>query len=113
MPTAERELFACWAALVAGETMQGSLPVAAIALLAVILEALLRVQEYKAFEVLVPLLQGSQLPVREQRELLATIYLRRGFLQSAAQEWMDVAPSSPTRARAGGACARGAGPRTC
>ncbi len=63
----------------------GSIP-----LLIKILEALLRVQDFEQFEVLLPLLQSSPLPVREQREVLAGLYLRRGFLASAAEEWMAV-----------------------
>ncbi len=48
---------------------------------------------------LVPLLQSSTLPVREQRELLAGLYLRRGFLASAAEEWMAVCNEQRTHVR--------------
>ena len=88
-------MFAGWTALAAGEGADRGLPADALALLSTILEALLRVQEFKAFETLVPLLEQSQLPRREQRELLASMYLRRGFLASAAQEWMDVCAEQP------------------
>ena len=55
------------------------------------LEALLRVREFTVFELLVVgLLRPSELPEREQRELLAGMYLRQGFLKSAAEEWMAV-----------------------
>jgi hypothetical protein len=64
--------------------------VASIPLLGVILETLLRSHDFECFEALVGLLVGSQLPRREQRELLATMYLQYGFLSSAAQEWMAV-----------------------
>ncbi len=113
LPTAERELFAGWAALVAGETVHRSLPAAAIPLLAVILEALLRVQEFKAFEVLVGLLQGSELPAREQRELLATT-LPAARLPPVCSAGVDGRlRRAARRTRAGGACARRAGARTC
>jgi hypothetical protein len=36
-----------------------------------------------------------QLPERERRELLATMYLRRGVLESAADEWIAVATTQP------------------
>ena len=95
LPGAELELFASWTELVAGEPARRGLPLGAVPLLATILEALLRVQDFKPFEVLVPLLEHSQLPRREQRELLGSIYLRRGFLASAAKEWMAVCAEQP------------------
>jgi tetratricopeptide (TPR) repeat protein len=95
LPVAEHELFKSWLTLLSGETLDHDLPSAGVGLLEVILEALLRVQEFKAFEVLVPLLERTDLPQREQRELLASLYLRRGFLQSAAKEWMDVCALQP------------------
>ena len=59
------------------------------------LEALLRVQDFTTFEALHPLIVDSELPERERRELLASIYLRRGFLKSAAREWMVVCEQAP------------------
>src|SRR5205085_11090097 len=53
------------------------------------------VQDFQAFEVLLPLLAHCELPPREQRELIACIYLRRGFLASAAEEWMVVCEQQP------------------
>ena len=79
----------------AASRSSASCRLAGIALLEVILEALLRVQEFKAFEMLVPLLERSELRQREQRELLGAMYLRRGFLQSAAKEWMAVCALQP------------------
>ena len=64
LPPAERELFTGWLGQLTGETVERKLPAAGIGLLEVILEALLRVQEFKAFEVLVPLLERSELPQR-------------------------------------------------
>ena len=40
------------------------------------------------FVSLLPVLDAVQLPERERRELLAQIYLRRGYLESAADEWI-------------------------
>lgn len=90
MPSAERELFDAWIDVVAGEPVRRGLPAPSTPLLFVILELLLRVGDFEAFEALHPLLEQSDLPRREQRELLGCIYLRRGFLKSAAQEWIAV-----------------------
>jgi tetratricopeptide (TPR) repeat protein len=90
LPRDERALFEAWQAVSTGDGGPATLPLAAIPLLGTVLEALLRVQEFEQFERLLPLLHGSPLPVREQRELLASLYLRRGFLASAAEEWMAV-----------------------
>jgi tetratricopeptide (TPR) repeat protein len=95
LPAAELELFVGWIGLLAGEGIARPLPMAAVSLLELILEALLRVEEFKAFEALHPLVGLSELPVREQHELLAGLYLRRGFLTSAGQEWMAVCEQQP------------------
>ena len=59
------------------------------------LESLLRVQDFENFEKLVPLLNMTPLAERERRELLAQMYLRRGFLRSAGREWMAVCEQQP------------------
>jgi predicted Zn-dependent protease len=92
---AELDVFARWAAVTRGQVPAGALAVAGAPLLGVILESLLAGHEFLAFERLVPVLVQSGLPRREQRELLAGMYLRHGFLQSAAQEWMAVAQEAP------------------
>jgi tetratricopeptide (TPR) repeat protein len=95
LPPAERALFADWSALASGEPVTRGAVADGLTMLVTILEALLRVQEFKAFEILLPLLLQSPLPRREQREVLAGMYLRRGFLASAAREWMDVCAEQP------------------
>ncbi len=81
-------VFSAWAA-------GGPQPSAASAATIVrILEALLRVREFAAFEQVVALLDGC-LPERERRETLARLYFRRGFLQSAADEWLAVVAERP------------------
>jgi hypothetical protein len=45
------------------------------------------VQEFEAFEALLPALAATGIPGRKRHSLLAEIYLRRGFLESAADEW--------------------------
>lgn len=70
--------------------------------LAVLLEALLRVQDFKSFEKLLGMLERAPLDERERRELLAEMYMRRGYPASAAEEWMRVCRSEPdTRALVG------------
>jgi tetratricopeptide (TPR) repeat protein len=63
--------------------------------LAPLLEALLALHEFNAFERLLPLLEAGSPSVRDRRELLACMYLRQGFPASAAEEWMAVCADSP------------------
>jgi tetratricopeptide (TPR) repeat protein len=72
-----------------------SLPEEAVPPLEVMLEALLRVHDFESFEVLLGALEHTPLEPRERRELLAEMYLRRGFAASAAQEWMAVCEQEP------------------
>jgi glycosyltransferase involved in cell wall biosynthesis len=92
---AELAVFDGWAELKRGQAPAGALGIASTPLLGVILETLLAMHDFSAFEQLIPLLNGSELPERERRELLAGMYLRFGFLQSAAVEWMAVCESTP------------------
>jgi hypothetical protein len=90
LPRAELELLAAWRTARNGDELPARLPAQAAPLLEVTLEALLRVQEVDAFGQLVPLVERVGLTWREQRELLASMYLRRGFLESAGDEWIRV-----------------------
>ncbi|MGD0196487.1 MAG: glycosyltransferase [Solirubrobacteraceae bacterium] len=95
LPEAEVELFEAWARLELGDAPGVRIRLEAVGLLAAVLEALLRVHAFESFEKLVGLLRDSELATREQRELLAMIYLRRGFAASAAEEWMAVCAERP------------------
>ncbi len=95
MPAAEHDLFLAWAQLVETGTSAIALSSEAVAPLAVMLEALLRVQDFDAFEVLLGLLERTPLSERERHELLADMYLRRGFAVAAAEEWMSVCRQRP------------------
>jgi tetratricopeptide (TPR) repeat protein len=97
VPKAELRTFAGWLAVANGTPEHGlpSLPVASTPLLGVILETLLEAHAFEQFEKLANLLRRSALAQREQRELLATMYLKHGFLQSAAREWMAICESGP------------------
>ena len=95
MPAAEVDLFAAWQQLALDGHTDVALRTEAVPLLAVALEALLRVQDFEAFETLHGLLARTPLTERERRELLAEMYLRRGYLASAAEEWMAVCHEQP------------------
>ncbi|MCK9250943.1 MAG: glycosyltransferase [Solirubrobacteraceae bacterium] len=64
------------------------------------LNALLRLERFAAFEALAAAFERIGLPWRERRERLAALYLRRGFLASAAEEWMRVVDRDGPDARA-------------
>jgi tetratricopeptide (TPR) repeat protein len=109
MSASELEVFSAWLELaksadadsaksadadsVDGAAEPRRLGITSIPLLGVILDTLLRSHEFETFETLTNLLGSSALPPREQRELLASLYLEHGFLASAAQEWMAVCES--------------------
>jgi tetratricopeptide (TPR) repeat protein len=90
-PEHDRAVLTAWAQVAAGgEGRVGpeSLPTAGLGLLFTAVEALLRVEEFDAFAALLPLTERVEgLTPRERRELLGSVYLRRGFLDSAAEEW--------------------------
>lgn len=90
LPEAELALFAGWDATTRAEPLPDVLPQLAAPVLLTVLEALLRVEEFESFELLVPAVDRVGLPWRRRRELLAAMYLRRGFLESAADEWIAV-----------------------
>ncbi len=106
---AELTLFTAWSEGASEDfpTLSG----AALGDLATMLEALLRVEEFEAFEALLPALAASTLGPRERRELLAEIYLRRGFLESAADEWIASCEEQGPDAAALGGLARVAAAR--
>ncbi len=72
-----------------------SLGIEAMPLLAALLEAVLRARDFDAFEQVHALLANTPIGARERRQLLAEMYLRHGFLASAAQEWMAVCEREP------------------
>jgi tetratricopeptide (TPR) repeat protein len=94
LPVAEASVLAAWADVARGGSAPAALPRESSAVLTAMLEALLRVEEIDSFVVLLPLLDAVGLSPRERGELLATMYLRRGFLDSAADEWIAVCEST-------------------
>ncbi|MCW3019707.1 MAG: glycosyl transferase family 2 [Solirubrobacterales bacterium] len=95
MDGAELDLFTAWRQLASSGHTEIDLAEPVVALLAVMLEALLRVQDFKSFEALLGLLRRTPLAERERHELLAEMYMRRGFAASAAEEWMAVCRQGP------------------
>jgi tetratricopeptide (TPR) repeat protein len=95
LSAAEVAVFETWSAVAQGATDTAPVPVAGAPLLAVILETLLRGADGERFVALLPVLERSQLPRREQRELLAQMYLKAGLVDRAAQEWLDAASEVP------------------
>jgi len=95
LPAAEGAVFETWAAIAEGATDTPPVAVAGAPLLGVILETLLGGADGDRFVALLPVLERSQLARREQRELLAGMYLKHGLLDRAAQEWIAVASEAP------------------
>lgn len=95
MSSEELDLFCAWEQLTSSGATAVALSKEAIPTLEVMLEALLRVHDFEGFEVLLGALELTPLEPRERRELLAEMYLRRGFAASAAQEWMAVCEQEP------------------
>ncbi|HEX8085828.1 MAG TPA: glycosyltransferase [Solirubrobacteraceae bacterium] len=87
---AEASVLRAWCAVTAGEQAPASLPADAAPCAIVMLEALAKVEAFDAFEALAGCYDAIALPWRERRERLAAVYLRRGFLESAADEWITV-----------------------
>ncbi len=95
MDEAELELFAAWRQLASDGQSTVELGETAVAPLERTLDTLLRSQDFETFEVLLGLLERTPMSAREQRELLAEMYLRHGFIASAAEEWMAVCGEDP------------------
>ena len=91
----ENEVFGTWLAIASGVPSPRPLSIATASVLEAVLETLLRARSFTQFELLLPALENSALPTRQRRELLGEIYLRQGFLASAAKEWMAVCADQP------------------
>ena len=63
-----------------------------------VLEALLRIHDFDTFGIVLPLFELVDADPREKREAIARVYLRRGFVDSAASEWIAVAQEQPDAA---------------
>jgi tetratricopeptide (TPR) repeat protein len=95
LPAVERDVFEAWTEIAEGGPARTGLPAAGMALLGTILELLLAAGDTAGFDRLAPALQHSELAVREQRELLAGMYLAHGHEALAAQHWMMICHEAP------------------
>jgi tetratricopeptide (TPR) repeat protein len=86
----ELEVYRGWLAVLEGGRPE-ALPAECANPAAALLDELLRREAFAAFEVVLRVWEKIDLPGRELREALARIYLGRGFLDSAADEWLEVA----------------------
>ena len=93
LPAADAQVFAGWPG-------DGGVPLEGADLCATMLDALARLEAFDAFEALAVSVDRGTVPWRRARELLATTYLRRGFLESAADEWIAVLRDVPRDAAA-------------
>jgi GT2 family glycosyltransferase len=98
VPEHDLAVYRGWQAALAGTELPPHLPAAAAETLLVVLEALLRVHDFEAFETAHALWQRVELPEVERREALGRMYFRRGFVESAAGEWLEAARAEPTPA---------------
>ncbi len=90
LPDDERAVFAAWQAVRSGATAPAGLPSAAAAPILIMLDALARLQAFDAFADLVAVLEVVAIPWRRRREALADLYLRHGYADSAAEEWLAI-----------------------
>lgn len=90
LPAAERAALEAWAGPRDATGHLADVPAAAADVVCVMLDALARLERFDAFEALAAVLSRMPLGVRDRHERLATLYLRRGFLDSAAEEWIAV-----------------------
>jgi len=88
--TADIGLYETWLGRLRGEDDVAHAPAGSLPLQELMLESLLRVHDFENFELLVGIYADTGLPERERRERLAQMYLRRGFVKSAAREWLTV-----------------------
>jgi len=95
LPQAEADAYRAWR-----DGTTSPLPATAVAPIVTMLDALARLQAFDAFERLAGAFEGVALSWRERREAMARLYLKRGFLESAADEWIEVVQQAGPDARA-------------
>ncbi|HET8536482.1 MAG TPA: glycosyltransferase [Solirubrobacteraceae bacterium] len=93
LATGDRAVYDAWRSLLAGAPAP-ALPATAAAPLLTALGALLHLEHYEAFGTLLPAWDQVALPARRRRELLAELYQRRGYLESAAEQWIAIVEHS-------------------
>jgi tetratricopeptide (TPR) repeat protein len=98
LPAGDVAAYEAWHALLAGESAT-ALPATAAAPLLTALGALLHLEAYDAFGRLLPAWEQVALPWRDRSEALAALYQRRGYLESAAEQWIAIVEKSGPDAR--------------
>jgi tetratricopeptide (TPR) repeat protein len=98
LPAGDLAAYDAWLALLEGEPAP-ALPGAAAAPLLTALGALLHLEAYEAFGRLVAAWDQVALPWRQRTEALADLYQRRGYLDSAAEQWIAVVEQAGPDAR--------------
>ncbi|HMI68753.1 MAG TPA: hypothetical protein VK510_02080, partial [Solirubrobacteraceae bacterium] len=86
----ERAVFATWRAARTGAAVASTLPAAAAVPALTMLDALARLEAFDAFADLVRVLENVGIAERERRQALAELYLRHGYVDLAAEEWLAV-----------------------
>lgn len=92
---AELELYRAWIEVLRGAAVPRVLSQGAGTAALTAIGAVLSVQEFDVLEALLGLYERTAIAPRERREQLARTYLRRGYLQSAADEWSAVIGETP------------------
>jgi predicted Zn-dependent protease len=100
LPPAERSAFAAWQAVRSGAQAPAVVPADAAATVLTMLDGLARLEAFDAFADLVAVLDAVALPWRERKQALAELYLRRGFVDSAAEEFIAICRQGGPDARA-------------
>jgi tetratricopeptide (TPR) repeat protein len=98
LPPGELAAYRAWSALLGGEPAP-ALPAVAAAPLLTALGALLHLEAYETFGALLPAWEQVGLPWRERSEALAELYQRRGYLDSAAEQWIAIVQQAGPDAR--------------
>src|SRR4051794_17309267 len=89
LPEAEARAMEAWITARSGTAPEpASVPAGAAGLTLTMLEALLRLQAFELFAQLLPVIDALALTSRDRHEQLARMYLRRGYLESAGDEWV-------------------------
>ncbi len=89
LPEGEARAMEAWVTARSGTAPEpASVPAGAADFTLTMLEALLRLQAFELFAQLLPVVDALALSARDRHEQLARMYLRRGFLESAGDEWV-------------------------
>jgi tetratricopeptide (TPR) repeat protein len=89
LPEGEARAMEAWLTARSGTAPEpASVPAGGAGLTLTMLEALLRLQAFELFAQLLPVIDALALTARDRHEQLARMYLRRGYLESAGDEWV-------------------------